>query len=171
MPVSTSRRRATLWAVLLTATTLFGCQTPPAEPAPPAPPPPSKADTLARLGFVPGDEGWELNLGVKLLFGVDQDTLPEDSRRALADVARAMADIGIERMRIEGHSDNVGNEPYNQALSLRRAESVAREFLARGWADASIERRGFGSKKPIASNATPDGRAQNRRVVVIVAAD
>lgn len=147
--------------------TLAGCQTPPPPPAP-APP---RAAALQQMGFVRAPEGWELNLGVKLLFAVDDDTLAEAHRSALLDVAHALARLGVDRVRIEGHSDNSGSERYNQALSLRRAETVAREFVKAGWSDAALERRGFDSLKPVASNAAPEGRAQNRCVALIVPAD
>lgn len=163
---TSTRRRLLLLAACGAA--LAGCQTPP--PPPPAPAPP-RAAVLQQMGFVRASDGWELNLGVKLLFAVDDDALPEASRAALLDVAHALARLGVDRVRIEGHSDNSGSEPYNQALSLRRAETVAREFVKAGWIDAAVECRGFGSLKPVASNATADGRAQNRRVALIVPAD
>ena len=63
-----------------------------------------------------------------------------------------------------------GAPDYNMALSERRAEAVARELARHGLTYGSIIRRGFGSMRPIADNATPAGRAQNRRVAIIVPA-
>jgi len=64
----------------------------------------------------------------------------------------------------EGYTDNIGTEAYNQALSLRRANAV-RDYLVAGGVSASrISVEGFGESKPVASNRTDDGRAQNRRV-------
>jgi len=159
-----TRRRLLMLAA--SSALLAGCQTPPAQP--PAPP---IATGLEKIGFVRAPDGWELNLGMKLLFAVDDDAVPESGRAALVDVAQTLARLGVERVRIEGHSDKVGTESYNQALSLRRAEAVAREFVLAGWSDAALERRGFGALKPVASNATAEGRAQNRRVALIVPAD
>jgi outer membrane protein OmpA-like peptidoglycan-associated protein len=72
------------------------------------------------------------------------------------------------RLEIDGHTDNVGSENYNEKLSERRAEAV-RNFLAQqGVADASMTVRGFGPNQPVAANTTPLGRQQNRRVELVV---
>jgi outer membrane protein OmpA-like peptidoglycan-associated protein len=131
----------------------------------------SQIASLKQIGFAPLDDDWELNLGVKLLFGIDVDTLSEEGRAAVAEVARSLAKIGITRIRVEGHSDNVGEARYNIALSQRRADSVAQVLMANGWRDDAIERRAFGATKPVADNGTPEGRAQNRRVVLAVRVD
>ena len=62
----------------------------------------------------------------------------------------------------------VGSDKDNAGLSRRRAESVALCLVQVGWRDDGIERHGFGADKPVADNATPLGRAQNRRVVIAV---
>jgi len=152
-------RLATFAAIALMA----GCaSTPPPMPAE------AKVATLKAAGFAPAGDGWEISLGVKLLFDTDVDGLSEEGRKAVSDLARTLREIGVERIRVDGHTDNVGSHPYNAALSLRRAESVAQQLRAAGWRDEAIERRGFGEAKPVADNATPAGRAQNRRVVIAV---
>jgi outer membrane protein OmpA-like peptidoglycan-associated protein len=135
-----------------------------------APPPPkdAKVATLKKAGFTPAANGWEISLGVKLLFDSDVDTLSDDGRAAVADLSRTLREVGVERIRVDGHTDNVGSEKYNAGLSLRRAESVAAHLRTVGWGDDAIERRGFGADKPVADNATAAGRAQNRRVVIAV---
>ncbi len=143
---------------------LVGCQSAPVPKA-------QKVAALKNIGFVPGNEGWELSLGVKLLFDPDVDTVSESGRAALDEVARTLAKVGIDRLRVEGHTDNVGSSKHNLALSLRRAESVAQQLVKAGWRDAAIERVGFGFDKPVADNNTGDGRTQNRRVVVTVRVD
>ena len=148
---------------------LVGCQTAPPAPAPD--PKDQKIAALRSLGFMPGNEGWELSLGVKLLFDPDVDAVSDSGRGALDEVARTLARVGIDRVRVEGHTDNVGAARYNRALSLRRAESVAQQLVKGGWRDAAIERVGFGFDKPVADNGTGEGRAQNRRVVVTVQVD
>ena len=126
---------------------------------------------LKNLGFVPQDTGWELSLGVKLLFEPDADAVSDAGRQALDQVAHTLTEVGIDRVRVEGHTDNVGTARYNRALSLRRADSVAQQLVKAGWPEDSIERVGHGYDKPVADNATADGRAQNRRVVVTVRVD
>lgn len=166
-PTSLIARAAVLftWAALLVA-----CQSTPPTHAP-APAAEARAVTLRQLGFVAQQEEWTLNLGVKLLFDSNVDTLTADGRDALREVARSLRELGIERLRVEGHTDNVGSTAYNQDLSLRRAESVAREFAHAGIPAEAIERIGHGLAKPVADNATALGRAQNRRVVITVRAD
>jgi OOP family OmpA-OmpF porin len=72
---------------------------------------------------------------------------------------------------IEGHTDNVGGEQYNLQLSQRRAESV-RKYLIDNFniAPDRLKAEGFGESRPIASNSTPEGREQNRRVVAVISA-
>lgn len=149
---------------------LAACQsTPPASA--PAPTREQKVAALQQLGFVPADSAWELNLGVKLLFETDIDELSTEGREAVASVARALTRVGIDRVLVEGHTDNVGSARYNEQLSLRRAETVAQRLVKVGLQDSMIERRGLGFSKPVADNATAEGRAQNRRVVVTVRVD
>lgn len=147
---------------------LLGCQSPsPASPDARA----QKLVALKKLGFTPADDAWELKLGVRLLFESNVDEVSEDGRVALAEVARTLSSVGVERVIVEGHTDNVGPAKLNEALSLRRAESVAQQLAQSGMQASGIERRGLGFDKPIADNSTAEGRAQNRRVVVTVRVD
>jgi outer membrane protein OmpA-like peptidoglycan-associated protein len=159
------RRRAWI-AAALGGILVLGCSM-----TPPVPDPSAKAAKIAalrKLGFAPANDGWELSLGVKLLFESDVGAVSDEGRAAVVDLARTVGKLGIERIRVEGHTDNVGSAKYNEGLSLRRAESVAQHLVSIGWRDDAIERRGFGADKPVADNATPAGRAQNRRVVIAV---
>jgi OOP family OmpA-OmpF porin len=70
-------------------------------------------------------------------------------------------------VRVEGHTDWIGSEEYNQALSVRRAEAVYRYLVNRGVEPERFTVEGFGKSRPIASNDTEAGRAQNRRVELI----
>lgn len=72
------------------------------------------------------------------------------------------------RVIVEGHSDNIGTEEYNKALSERRAQTVADKLAKSGKIKNKIEIVGMGTLKPLASNETAEGRAQNRRVDVIL---
>ena len=84
----------------------------------------------------------------------------------------ATLDIAAETLRecpnvrteVEGHTDSVGSEVYNQALSQRRAESVASYLINHGVSSSRLEAKGLGESNPIADNSTEDGRALNRRV-------
>ena len=84
-------------------------------------------------------------------------------------MASRLATTGITHSRLEGHTDNYGEDGYNKMLSLKRANSVAD-----AWAEganiprANLTTRGLGKKYPIASNDTAKGRAENRRVTVVI---
>ena len=152
---------------------LTGCATkrPPPQPAPPARFSPAQVTTLQRLGFAEVTEGWELNLAGKVLFSFDDERLGADGLHTIAGIADALLKESLTRLRIEGHADNIGGDEYNRRLSTRRAEVVAREFAARGLPAGRIEVRGVGSAMPVADNATEAGRAQNRRVAILVRGD
>lgn len=161
-------RRLTL---SLCVAALLGCQTP--APAPVPAKSEVRAQALKSIGFVPGPQpdAWELSLGVKLLFETNVDAVSPAGSEALREVARTLGKIGIDKVRVEGHTDNVGPRRYNEGLSLRRAESVMRELTRAGLSERGIERLGHGPAKPVADNGTPAGRAQNRRVVITVLAE
>lgn len=160
------------WAAPLTcAAALLACQSVALPPAPSRNE--VRTQVLKEIGFVPGPqpEVWELSLGVKLLFETDVDAVSPAGREALHEVARTLGRIGVDRLRVEGHTDNVGSTRYNEGLSRRRAESVAQELTRAGLSDRGIERVGLGAGRPVADNRTPAGRAQNRRVVITVLAE
>src|SRR6059036_2623110 len=72
------------------------------------------------------------------------------------------------RALVEGHTDSIGSDAYNQRLSERRANAVGDYMIARGIEAQRITTKGWGESKPIASNKTKEGRAQNRRVEITV---
>jgi outer membrane protein OmpA-like peptidoglycan-associated protein len=74
-------------------------------------------------------------------------------------------------MQIEGHTDSVGEAEYNQRLSENRADSVRNYLVSQGISANAVGTAGFGEAKPVASNDSPTGRQQNRRVELIVAGD
>ncbi|QPF74396.1 OmpA family protein [Roseateles sp. DAIF2] len=148
---------------------LAACQQLP--PAPSAAPPrwtEAQVQALRSLGFSSEDgEEWSLNLAASLLFDFDSERLKPQQMQQLEQVGRTLAGVGVPGLRIEGHSDNVGDADYNRRLSLRRAGSVAQALAAAGLQADKLPTQGFGSAKPIADNASESGRAQNRRVVLI----
>jgi outer membrane protein OmpA-like peptidoglycan-associated protein len=125
---------------------------------------------LVAAGFSVGEDGWALSLDSRVLFEFDSDVLNERSRADTHKLIHVLVEAGIDGVRVEGHTDNVGPADANQRLSLRRAEAVAREFVSHGMPRANITVVGFGMTRPVADNKTEAGRAQNRRVVVIIPA-
>jgi outer membrane protein OmpA-like peptidoglycan-associated protein len=124
---------------------------------------------MQNAGFTENSEGWGLGLSEKILFGVNESELTPASKITIANMAKSLAATGLQHVRIDGHTDNYGKADYNQQLSLKRADAVAAQW-AQGAAvpRANITTRGLGMTAPIASNNTAQGRAQNRRVAVII---
>jgi OOP family OmpA-OmpF porin len=75
---------------------------------------------------------------------------------------------GDVKIVVEGHTDSIGSDAYNMKLSRQRAEAVKRYLVGHGTAASRITTEGFGKGQPVASNATAEGRAQNRRVEIHV---
>jgi OmpA-OmpF porin, OOP family len=106
-----------------------------------------------------------LALGDAITFDTGRDTLRPESSRVLDEVGRVLlAHPELRRIRVEGHTDNVGGRAYNQDLSARRARAVVGALVQRGVAADRLSFQGYGFDRPVASNATALGRAKNRRV-------
>jgi outer membrane protein OmpA-like peptidoglycan-associated protein len=103
-----------------------------------------------------------------LLFAVDSAAVRPDLRADLSAVASSLLRYPNSRIEVIGHTDNTGAAAYNQDLSQRRAVSVAGVLREGGVPGARIAAFGRGEDQPIASNLTPEGRAQNRRVEIII---
>ena len=74
-------------------------------------------------------------------------------------------------LQVEGHTDSVGTDDYNQQLSEKRAGAVRDYLVQQSISADAIEARGFGKTEPVASNDTPEGRQQNRRVEMVISGD
>ncbi|MDX2170094.1 MAG: OmpA family protein [Deltaproteobacteria bacterium] len=118
-----------------------------AEAAPAPPPPVAKRIVLRGVGF-------DFNSAT-----LRPDALPVLDQAAL--LLKENPDIAV---RVEGHTDNVGSAEYNLKLSVRRAEAVYRYLVNQGIDPERLRVEGFGLTRPVASNDTESGRAQNRRV-------
>lgn len=109
-----------------------------------------------------------VNMPQDLLFAVDSATLSGTLRQDLQTVASSLLKYPDSRIEVIGHTDNTGAAAYNQDLSQRRAVSVASVLRESGVPGARVAAFGRGEDQPIASNLTPEGRAQNRRVEIII---
>jgi len=127
-------------------------------------------EALKVQGFELKDEGWTFDLSSKVLFNSDNAQLTAASRAALERVGKALLTVGIDRLRLEGHTDSQGTAGYNHRLSVARAKSVSRALMAVGMRPENILVHGWGMSRPVADNRTAAGRAENRRVAIIVAA-
>jgi len=129
---------------------------PPAEPPPPPPPPPpapAPPDPCAGRIVLRG-----------VTFGFDSDEITGASMATLDFAAETLQECPNVRTVVEGHTDSVGNDTYNQGLSQRRAESVTNYLTNRGVSPGRLQAKGYGESQPVADNSSDDGRALNRRV-------
>ena len=102
------------------------------------------------------------------LFDFDKSTLKPAGRQALD---KLITDAGGRQFRVvqvSGYTDSIGSESYNNALSMRRARTVATYLREHGLQADRFVVNGLGKSNPVASNATDDGRAQNRRVELVL---
>ncbi len=104
-----------------------------------------------------------------ILFDTNEANLKSNASATLDKVAAFLNNYERRQLEIKGYTDSTGSEGYNQELSERRAESVEEALVARGVLPERIDTRGFGERHPVASNDTPFGRQQNRRVEILIA--
>ena len=134
---------------------------PPVAPAPapaPAPKPEAKPKPVAE----------KITFAADVLFDFDKATIKPEGRSKLDDLASKVKGINLEVVIAIGHTDSIGEDAYNQRLSVRRAESVKAYLVSRGIEPNRVYTEGKGEKQPIASNKTKDGRQKNRRVEIEV---
>jgi outer membrane protein OmpA-like peptidoglycan-associated protein len=103
-----------------------------------------------------------------ILFAVDSAQLRPDLRADLQVIAANLRRNPDSIIRVVGHTDSTGSLDYNMRLSERRADSVAAELIQNGVPGQRIITQGMGPQQPVASNATAAGRAQNRRVEIVI---
>jgi outer membrane protein OmpA-like peptidoglycan-associated protein len=124
------------------------------------------------LDAIPGadvqrrDDSLLVNFESSLLFATDKSHLEAGAYDRLRALARTLNNYPKSRVIIKGHTDNVGDDAYNQRLSESRADTVRNFLIAEGVASSRITAIGFGESMPLTTNATSDGRSQNRRVEI-----
>ena len=119
-------------------------------------------DTLQLL-LKPIEKGATMRIN-HLYFATNKTIILPESEAALSDLAAFLQDNPSIRIRITGHTDSIGSDSFNERLSLGRAKSVRADLISRGIDASRIEFAGKGKTQPIATNATEEGRALNRRV-------
>lgn len=119
--------------------------------------------TVTRVG-----EGIAVTFASGLLFDFDSDVIRGAAGTNLNELARSLDKYDNSNLMIVGNTDAIGSDAYNQNLSERRAESAARYLESRGVSARRISTAGVGEREPIATNATDEGRQQNRRVEVAI---
>jgi outer membrane protein OmpA-like peptidoglycan-associated protein len=109
-----------------------------------------------------------VNFNSDILFQIDSATLSSQSKDDLDDFARVMNEYAKSAILIQGHTDSTGSEEYNMRLSERRAQAVYNHLQLREIDSSRMAAIGYGEGYPVADNATPQGRQQNRRVSILV---
>jgi outer membrane protein OmpA-like peptidoglycan-associated protein len=106
---------------------------------------------------------------VALTFPSGKSTIQPEYFSLLTRLQSAIREFPNSTVVIEGHSDNIGNEAYNLNLSTDRARAVQKYLIANmGLSEDRVQAIGYGKERPIASNETEAGRAQNRRIDVVI---
>jgi outer membrane protein OmpA-like peptidoglycan-associated protein len=118
----------------------------------------------------PTDRGLVLTLG-DVLFETGSATLSPGAGRNLDRLVQFLADHPDRLVQIDGFTDSIGTDAFNQDLSQRRADAVRRDLSSRGISPARIATQGYGKAYPVASNSESSGRQLNRRVEVVIGAD
>lgn len=125
---------------------------------------------LDQLKAKPTDRGLVLTLG-DVLFDTGKSELNPGASRTLDQLARFLTDHPDRRVQIDGFTDSVGSDGYNQELSRRRADAVKSALTTRGIDASRIGTEGYGKAFPVASNSESGGRQLNRRVEVVIGGD
>ena len=114
-------------------------------------------------------EGLKVTITSKVLFDINRSLLKKSAYRVLNRVGEILSSYPENKLRVEGHADSVGRASYNQRLSELRARSVADYLIQKcGISPSRMKVLGYGEMRPVASNATREGRTKNRRVEIII---
>ena len=159
-----------IWLWLAALAFAAGCATQEAPAPAPAPAPVAKpeAPKPAPEPAKPKPVAEKVTFAADVLFDFDKSVIKPDGKSKLDDLSNKMKGINLEVVIAIGHTDSIGTDAYNQALSVRRAEAVKAYFISRGVEGNRVYTEGKGEKQPVADNKTKEGKAKNRRVEIEV---
>ncbi|NDF44700.1 MAG: OmpA family protein [Betaproteobacteria bacterium] len=151
------------------ATAAKDCDGAVAAPAVAAPPPPApRAAPAPAPAAAQAPAASKVTYAADTFFDFDKSVLMPAGKAKLDDLVGKVKGINLEVIIAVGHTDSVGNDAYNQKLSVRRAEAVKAYLVTKGIEKNRIYTEGKGEKQPVADNKTKEGRAKNRRVEIEV---
>lgn len=127
-----------------------------------------QAKMLKKEGFTLTEEGWTLRLPERLIFDFDKSDIQVDRKPELTHLSERLQKYHLDKIKIVGHTDAVGTVEYNQKLSEQRAKNVSTVFIESGFNPQNIQTVGRGANQPLVANDTPENRAINRRVNIII---
>ena len=151
-------------SALLLPMLLGGCKTPPLYRGLTQ----TQIHALTSAGFEETEQGFEFGSTGPILFDFDRYNLKPDARRIVERIGHTLTSAGLNSVRVYGYSDGEGSNAYDLELSRRRAEVVALELVDTGLPAEHVEIIGKGKRDPVGDNHTEAGRAQNRRVAIVV---
>ncbi len=126
-------------------------------------------DNLAKMAALKQEaRGLVITLSGAVTFVTNESTLLPAATASLNNVAAALKATPDRNIIVEGHTDSVGSHAYNMDLSQRRAEAVRLYLISQGVPQEMIKAQGIGPDRPVADNRSPEGRANNRRVEIII---
>ena len=130
-------------------------------------------ESLANTDVKVEQQGNQIKLVMpeNVTFATNSATLSANARDALTAASKTLVQYPDTTLTINGHTDNTGSAAIHDPLSRNRAQSVASFLQSQGVAGSRLTTAGHGSRQPVASNATPEGRAQNRRVEILINPD
>ena len=128
----------------------------------------AQADLVKLAALKEETRGLVLTLSGSVLFASNKSELLPAARERLNQVATALLATKDRKLTVEGHTDSQGSNDFNQGLSQRRADAVRSYIISRGYSDRLIQASGIGEVRPVADNANSEGRANNRRVEIII---
>ncbi|MEJ6022610.1 outer membrane protein OmpA [Ramlibacter sp. PS4R-6] len=140
----------------------------PAPAAAPAPAPRPAASAPAPAPAPQPPAATKVTYAADAFFDFDKAVLKPEGKAKLDDLVDKVKGINLEVIIAVGHTDSVGNDGYNQKLSVRRAEAVKSYLVSKGIEKNRVYTEGKGEKQPVADNKTAEGRAKNRRVEIEV---
>jgi outer membrane protein OmpA-like peptidoglycan-associated protein len=127
-------------------------------------------DRLAGLVTIRHEKrGAVITLSSDKLVDSGQWAITPSGQYSLRELAAGLRDQDGRTIFVQGYTDSMGTSAVNDAVSLRRAEAVRDYLITQGVAAEKLRAEGLGAKRPVAANGTPDGRAQNRRIEIVIA--
>lgn len=124
---------------------------------------------LAELAAIKEEaRGLVITLSGNVLFASNESTLLPAAQNQLKRVVDALLVTKEKKLIIEGHTDSQGSNNYNQQLAQRRADVVRSYLVSRGYSGELIQANGIGEERPVATNESAEGRANNRRVEIVI---
>jgi len=147
---------------------LLGCATPATKTADTGVDPNYDASKQKAIKLTQTARGTGITVDARVLFDTGKAEVKADGQVAIDRIATLLKDKTTANVIIEGHTDSTGSPQLNQRLSEQRADSVRNALVARAVPLARLQTKGLGLSQPVAENTTEDGRAQNRRVEIVM---